>query len=133
MRWISCIAIRSRGCCTGLIIRATFGIDVFACPFDRENGYGIYERDGHRLLILQFEKLQQLAGAIRDFLGLPEFELARENVGESKAYGPVYKRFLERVRFDGAFLDQMYNNRFARHFYTDEDIEAFRRRWSKQP
>jgi len=114
-------------------MRDTFGIDVFAHPFDRSKGYGVYEGNGHRLLVLQFEQLQNLAGVIRDFLRLPEFRLNRENVGESKDYGNVYKRFIERIRFDDALLDRMYNNRFSRYFYTDEDIETFRRKWSKRP
>jgi len=114
-------------------MKATFGIDVFERPFDQSIGYRVYERDGNRLLVLQFERLSGLVDVIRNFLGLPEFELSRENVGETKDYAPLYKRFRERIRFDDAFLDRMYNNPFVRHFYSEEDIEAFRRKWSKQP
>lgn len=114
-------------------IKVTFGLDIFSLPFDRSNGYSMYEWDGHRLLVLQFERLPELADVIRDFLGLSEFQLSKENVGETKDYGAVYKRFRERIRFDDAFLDRMYNNRFARHFYTDEAIEAFRQRWLTKP
>jgi len=111
-------------------MKGAFGFDIFSHPFDRSNGYGIYEWDGHRLLVLQFERLSQLTDVIRDFLGLPQFVLSRENVGDARDYGAIYKRFREPIRFDDVFLDRMYDNRFVRHFYSEEDIAAFRQRWS---
>jgi len=114
-------------------MKTFLGFDVFAHPFDRSNGYSVYEWDGHRLLLMQTERMSGLASVIGDFLGLSGFELSRDNVGEAKDYGEIYKKFRERIRFDEAYLDRMYNSRLARHFYADEDIEAFRRKWSKQP
>ena len=114
-------------------IRDNFGIDVFEHPFDKSRGYAVYEGNGHRLLVLQFERLHHLSSVIRDFLGLSAYNLQKENVSESKDYGSVYRNFLKRIQFDDAFLDRMYNNRFSRYFYTDEDIETFRRKWSKRP
>ncbi|OUM98899.1 MAG: hypothetical protein BAA02_11925 [Paenibacillaceae bacterium ZCTH02-B3] len=113
-------------------IKDHFGIDVLAHPFDKYNGYVVCEENGHRLLVLQFERLPNLSDIIREFLGLSEFELIRENISEKKDYGFVYREFLKRIRFDEAFLDRMYDNKFTRHFYSDEEIETFRRKWSKQ-
>jgi len=84
-------------------MKAAFGFDVFVHSFDKPNGYSIYEWNGHRILILQFKRLPDHIRVIWEFLNLSEFELSKDNVGEMKWYGLIYKRFIERIRFDDAF------------------------------
>ena len=47
----------------------------------------------------------------------------------NKAYARAYEEFTSRIRFDESFLETMYGSRFARHFYSDAERDAFRSRW----
>jgi hypothetical protein len=67
--------------------------------------------------------------AIRRFAGLPYFELATLNSGEDKPYREAYRRFRKQFRTQVEFVDQLYGSRFARHFYSSDELKGFRDRW----
>ncbi len=109
-----------------------FGIDVFAVPFDTEKGYETYEAPGARLLVIRLENLVDRGNAaIGEFLGLDEFELVPTNSATAKRYAALYSEFERRVTLPAGYLARMYDSRFARHFYTATEIEAFERRWTE--
>jgi hypothetical protein len=115
-------------------MKPVFGIDVFARAFPKERGYGVYEGPNASLLVIKLEKVKEcVEGAMRDFLGLEEFVLRSANVADHKGYGAVYRMFLDAIELPSAYLDRMYESQLARHFYTEEEIGAFRRRWLKLP
>lgn len=110
---------------------SNYGIDVFATPFDRESGYQIYRSDFADLLVLKLEKLNQCsAQAFQEFLGLSDFKLTESNKAEDKSYADLYKDFRKQTTLPESYLDRMYASRVAQHFYTAEEIAAFRRKWS---
>jgi len=108
------------------------GIDVYKTTFDKEKGYQIIEGDHHPpLLVFKLEKLKEIAhDAIGKFLGISNFKPILSNAASQKWYREIYKRFLERVAFPRNYLDEVYGSRTATHFYTDEEISSFRKRWS---
>lgn len=107
-------------------------IDVYAHPFDPSLGYGVIETPSVRLLVLRQESLAVAPRALSQFLGLTgDLEIVRENVGAGKEYSDLYASVLRDVRFSDAALDLAYDSRYARHFYSAEETEAFRRRWSQ--
>ncbi len=112
-------------------VKTNFGIDVFQEPFPVDQGYTVFKRGNVSLLVLRCElDDQSKAQAIANFLGLDEFEIVRSNVTSEKPYASEYAEFKQRIRIPPALLDQMYNSKFARHFYSSEEIEQFRARWS---
>jgi hypothetical protein len=68
--------------------------------------------------------------AIAGFLGLDEFEIVRSNVRSEKPTGKKYEEFKKRIRMPPALLDRIYDSKFARHFYSNEERDLFRKRWS---
>jgi Putative capsular polysaccharide synthesis protein len=109
-----------------------FGIDVFARPFPHEQGFDIYEGERARVLLLRLEDLSSSAAtAFQRFLGLEKFRLAKTNVAREKDYAPAYERFVEGAELPGEYLDRMYDSRYARHFYSGEDLARFRSRWAR--
>ncbi|HEY4246158.1 MAG TPA: putative capsular polysaccharide synthesis family protein [Lacunisphaera sp.] len=110
-------------------IRHRLGIDVFQHPFDRERGFMLISRGHIDLMIIRAEDLDQCESAIGDFVGRPGLRLFKANCGVKKWYAPLYKNFLEHFSPDIALLDQLYDSRYVRHFYTPEEIAEFRNSW----
>jgi hypothetical protein len=108
-----------------------FGIDIYAEPFPRDLGYRIYD-DSPRasLLLIRLEDLTARGPiAISKFLGLKDFKLINANMGDDKDYADAYRAF-RRLPLPRTYVDRMYGTRFARHFYTEQEIEKFTRRWT---
>lgn len=111
-------------------LKSVLGLDLYALPFDRARGYAIYENERARLLVLKLETLRACAAAaFRDFLALDGFALVEGNVTETKSDASLYRHFTRSLELSPDFLDKMYGTRFARHFYSEQELGAFRRRW----
>lgn len=112
-------------------LHAVLNWDVYEHEFDPGRGYGIYAAPGMDVLILRLEDLNRVAAkAFHEFLGLPDFRLVPSNRAEEKSYAAAYERFRREARFDDEYLDRMYGSRFARHFYSEQELLRFRNRWS---
>ena len=112
-------------------VKTNFGIDVYAYPFPVEQGYTVISRENTSLMVLRCElEDRKKERAIADFLGLDEFEIVRSNVRSEKSTGQTYAEFKRRIRIPPALLDRMYDSKFARHFYSGEERDLFRKRWS---
>ena len=69
--------------------------------------------------------------AIADFLGLDSFELRNVNVGTEKDYVKAYRAFQQGVSFPDEYITLMCETKYFTHFYSDEVVEATRRKWAK--
>jgi hypothetical protein len=113
-------------------LEGVLGIDVYATPFPREQGYAIYQSDRARLLLIRLQDLNRCAEqALCQFLDLDRFTLVNANVAEKKEYVDVYQAFKAAIAFSESFLDEIYTSKLARHFYSSAEIQAFRDRWNK--
>jgi hypothetical protein len=112
-------------------LKTMLGIDVYQFPFDREQGYEVI-RQGHiSLLMLKCElEDRRKAAAIAGFLGLDSLEIVRSNVGSDKQYADQYTQFKRSIRIPTRLLDRMYQSKYARFFYSEEERAQFRARWS---
>ena len=108
-----------------------FGIDVYAEPFPKELGYKIYlSASRARLLLIRMENLNECAErAMYEFLGLENFTLHNANIGEEKDYAELYRTF-KRTPLPLEYVRKIYDTKFARHFYTELELEAFIKRWT---
>ena len=112
-------------------LRALYDVDVYQQPFDAARGYAIYHSAVADVLVLKLEKLNQCAAAaFQEFMGLDDFQLVESNVAEDKSYAALYKAFRREMTLPADYLDAMYATRFATHFYTTDELAAFRRKWS---
>jgi len=112
-------------------MKAVTGIDVFATPFPREKGYEVYTRDSRfNLMIIRLEDLNNcVESALKDFLGIKNIRLKSTNRADGMDYRDVYREFVGR-RIPKSYLDRMYSSKFARHFYSDNEISQFIEKWS---
>lgn len=108
------------------------GIDVYAEAFDPKCGHAVLSRPAAKVLLLRQENLREAPEVLGTFLGRPgAVRVLARNEGAAKEYAARYREFLSNVRLPAAVLEQAYTSRYARHFYADEELEAFRRRWTE--
>lgn len=111
-------------------VRDPFGIDVYDSAFDTKRGFQIYVRAPVRLLIVRLEDADARVGdAMREFLGLGDFQLLKYNEAQSKHYSAVYQEFSKTLRLPDAFVEHMHSTRYAQHFYTPQELDASVQRW----
>jgi hypothetical protein len=113
-------------------LRDVLGLDVYAQPFPIAQGYHIYPFKNLRLLVMRLEDLERCAApALREFLNIPNFQLAKENSGEQKAYAPLYREFRAQLRLPAEFVQKYNNSRYAQHFYTASELAASVAQWTR--
>ena len=109
-----------------------FGVDVFGSEFDPKSGHAVFSRENVDLLVVRIDDLNNVGPRVLgEFLGLPgEASIGRENIGGDKSYSTLYSEALKKFRIPEKYVDECYATRFARHFYSDEEIAHFRERWA---
>jgi hypothetical protein len=112
-------------------LKAFFGIDVYAHPFDREKGYSIIKQGNIEVLVMKMEKLNSLESVIGEFIGAPQFKLVNDNVGSNKIYKYLYKNVKDAVKIPREIFSVCYGNPRMSHFYTEEEKAAFLKKWEK--
>lgn len=108
-------------------------IDIYAKPFDQDNGYQIYESKNPRIqmIILRLEDLAAQKNTLGEFLGIENLHLVSKNVADKKWYQPIYKKFKERYKPTLDELEAVYNSRFMKYFYSPAQIEVMLGSWNK--
>lgn len=114
---------------TGL--KVVFGIDVFASDFPKAKGYKIYAGEQADVSLLRLESLKDcVSRAFKTFfLNIDDFTLVRVCVGSQKGYGAVYRQFLDSAILPDSYVHRIYASRYARHFYSPEEINTFKAKW----
>jgi hypothetical protein len=103
---------------------------VYRRPFPTDRGYAVLSEGRVRLIVLRSELDDAAkARAIARFLGLDDFEIVRSNVTADKPHAVRYSEFKRRLRIPPALLEELYESRFARHFYSPDERARFRTRW----
>jgi hypothetical protein len=99
-------------------MKADFGIDVYDYPFP-DAGVQVIEKDHVRLLLMRSEVDDETKEtAVRDFLGLKEFQLKRANSATQKAYFETYRSFKSKFVPPDWYIERMYESRYFKHFYA---------------
>ncbi len=107
-----------------------FEIDVFDTPFPVANGYEIYKNDKVDILLIRLEDLNNCAEkAINKLLSIDNIKIIQQNIGDQKDYAELYAKFKGTIRLPDSYLDKMYKSKFAQHFYTENEIKHFRKKW----
>lgn len=108
------------------------GINIYDYTFDCEKGYSIIDKGNRSILLFRLEDLPRIfSSAMADYLGIDGLELKKVNVGKEKPYGNIYQEVLDTVKFSKTYLDEVYSSELVRHFYSEQEIDSFYRRWQK--
>lgn len=111
-------------------IKEVWDVDVYKYKFPKDIGYQIYENKYTEILLLKFEKLNECINkAMTDFLNINSFNLHKRHGSKKKKYGDIYIDFIESTHWDKSFIDKYYSSDYVTHFYTDEELNSFRKKW----
>jgi hypothetical protein len=114
-------------------VKEDFGIDVYARPFNTEQGFDAYVEGRFRMLVIRLENLDAcFEEAVHQFLGIPKTKLRTLNRAEDKWYGQIYREFISQVTLPADYVGKVYSSNFAQHFYTCEELNRCRDRWSRR-
>lgn len=105
------------------------GIDIFDHDFDQTKGYAVIEENNISVLVLKMEQLNENIEVIGEFIGDDHFEIVRDNMGSEKWYADLYRTFKKNFRPKEDYVDALYQSRYMKHFYSPQEIQAFRRKW----
>lgn len=106
-------------------------LDLTAQPFDREKGYSVMEKGNIQVFVYQLEQLQHILPALSEFVGCPLKKLTKANEGMKQWSGEAYQRAMDQVKIDPVFYENLYDELWLEHFYTEVQILEFRNRWMK--
>jgi hypothetical protein len=114
-------------------LKPALGIDPYRHPFSPERGHQIIRAPKLEVLILRAELSDPVKEqAVAEFLGIDGLELGRSNASSKKAYAQQYREFTDAITFGPEFVDAMYESRYARHFYSEDERQRLRSRWSNR-
>lgn len=110
-------------------MKSIFGIDIYGIPFDREKGYTIIEQDNIECLVMKLEKLDANEKIVAQFVGNNNLKINHDHSGDKKEYRFLYEEFRRKVKIPSDIIDFYYNSVYMKHFYTDIEIDDFRKKW----
>jgi hypothetical protein len=74
---------------------------------------------------------EQKEKLVASSLGVDRFTWNREiNASRYNVYYPLYRQFKDEAVIDSAILERLLSLKYARHFYTGNELKIYRRHWS---
>lgn len=108
------------------------GINLAEASLDKKATHFVLENEKFRVLIYKYEYLSDLQEEVCSFFGLKNFKLSSENKAQNKWYNSLYAEIIDELKFDSVFLDTIYQQKYVKAIYSDEEITLFRNRWANQ-
>jgi hypothetical protein len=115
---------------------AAFGIDVLDGSFQRQEGAQRIRTAGADIFVYRFEDMTpeapghaRLLEQASAFLEVPLSELPNVNTSSTRRSRELSSEVRRRFRLPADMLDAIYGEPIVRHFYSDGEIEAFKKRW----
>jgi hypothetical protein len=110
--------------------KGVLNVDIFSRDFQKTKGYQVYREREFDILLIRLEDLNTcFIEAVREFMGIDNLVLVNENLSVNKEYNVIYQIVKNSIKFPESFLDKIYFSKFSRHFYTDEELNGFKKRW----
>lgn len=113
--------------------KPVLGVDVYEHPFPHDRGFLRIDSGPYEILLMRHDlddrvKERRLA----ELVGAPRVTLAPRNVGAEKVYAAAYLEFLKRVELPEDYVNRLLDTKYARHFYSPEELDRVRAKWLKR-
>ena len=112
-------------------LSAIVGFDFFSRDFDRMNGFELYQEGRIELLAGKLERLSDNgAGYLGRFLDIGgDFPVSKMRARSATAEGLLYEEVRKNLKLPAEALDKVYSGRVCKHFYSEVELDRFRKRW----
>ena len=109
-----------------------FGLDVYAAPFDHDEGHQRLASPVVDLLVLRCEDVTTAGPKpLARLVGVDDpIDVPRVNRAEDKEHAELYRTFVDALRPSAAVIERAFSSRYVQHFYSEAEIDGFRRRWA---
>lgn len=110
------------------------GIDIFQFLFNPTDGFTHCKKDESNFIVMQSELDNEMKAKYltEHFPKLNMDTNKSGNVSIHKHYSELYKAFKKEVVFEEEYLDKVYNSKYMRYFYTQDQLQAFRMKWNQK-
>lgn len=113
-------------------IEKSFGINVFAYPFNKKEGYCVIKKNNISIFLYRLDKLSGLEKEIGQFIDDSSFKLKKSNIASEKHYTFAYHQYLQQVKIKKEFFNILVNSKGMTHFYTNEECKVYRDKWNNK-
>jgi hypothetical protein len=110
--------------------KPVLGVDIYEHEFPRDAGYLRIKTERYDILIMRSDLADSSkAKCIEELLGIEGLSLTPKNVGSEKPYAVTYRKFLDALELTEAYVNDMLDSKYTRHFFGPEEIAVLRARW----
>ncbi|MCA1619997.1 MAG: putative capsular polysaccharide synthesis family protein [Acidobacteria bacterium] len=112
--------------------KPVLGLDVYKHAFPHDQGYLRIDSGPYEVLIMRHDLDDRLKEKLlAELVGVRVVTLTPKNVSAQKPYAEVYREFLRRVELPEDYVNRLLGSKYARHFYSNEELARFRAKWLK--
>lgn len=122
-----------------------FGLEVLQNNLRNEQIYLLFmENINHKYPLTWFDKVFRLATQLDVYVHPPyvprgiyeiwrtdELPDHRADTMLTRPYGAMYQNFLDWVKLPKSYTSLMYNSKFAKHFFLEDELLDWRKRWEE--
>ncbi|MBD2364689.1 hypothetical protein H6G36_26550 [Anabaena minutissima FACHB-250] len=109
------------------------GIDIYTESFNYAAKRQIISRDDLDVLVLRIEDFKdqnKILVNLQDFIELPIQKMTNANVTHKKPSAQLNKLVVDMINFPNDFVNHIYDSKYCKHFYTEEEIFQFKLKWT---
>ena len=112
-------------------LKENFGINIYDFNFDKKKGYSIVKKQGIEVLVIRLEDLDGcINSAFAEFFNFRKpIKLESKNIGKNKKYSQQYTEVLNDISIPKAVCEKIYSSKYSRHFYDNDMLDKFIKRW----
>ncbi len=109
------------------------GVNIYDKPFNREEGYQIYETPIVKIIILMFDRIAEWEEIIRRQTQYSEFKLITVNQTNQKSISNLYTQVCNEIAIPMSILDELFEKEKdnINYFYDSDDIIKLKEKWGK--
>lgn len=108
------------------------GINVYSHSFNPEIGWEIINNNNVKTLLINCYLNDAVKeDLIEEFCGISNFKLSNTNVRSEGNASVLYKDFKNYIKFPEHYLNEVYNSKYALHFFSEEERASAIQKWSK--
>jgi hypothetical protein len=113
-------------------LKNMFNIDIYAYPFNHDDGFIIIRENNVEVLVIRLEDLDRsFETAVTEFLELDHpVKMEKSNVGIAKKYSKEYGYVMRNITFPKSVCTRIYSSKYSKHFYTESMRNGFIQKWS---
>jgi hypothetical protein len=113
--------------------KPVLGVDVYEHPFPHDAGHTRISTDRYDILVMRSDMEDaSKKRCVEEFLCIDGLTLAPKNIGSEKPYAAAYRKFLDALELPEAYVNEMLDSEYTRHFFSPDEIATLRARWLRR-